>query len=83
MIRPDLKSLFGIITDRGHMPAFFTDQTEASRFFAEHCEAGVFGQSNDIKNIRDNLSYNETSYVMLDGHVMTLRKMIETCTNQE
>lgn len=77
--------VFGAITEsHGQLPAFFTDETEASAFFASHIKdqsQHTFGGTDDVDSVRRFLNYNEKSYVLLDGEPMTGVEMFARLRN--
>jgi hypothetical protein len=70
-------SVFGAITQsHGQLPAFFTDESHASRFGAffipeDKRASTVFGSTDREDELRAFLTFNEKSYVILNGVPMT------------
>ena len=69
--------LFGAITDRGHLPAFFTDQDKAEVFFKEKNATGILGRCDKLYDLRSSLEFHENTYVLVDEVVLTMREFTE------
>ena len=66
----------------GQLPAFFSNQAVASKFFGTMVEEQdqdqhTFGETDDADSIRRFLNFNEKSYVLLDLLPMTGVEMFE------
>lgn len=81
-VSDDGQSIFGAETDKGHVPVFFTDDVTACEFGAanvpEHLRSTtVFAANDSEQDLYDYANMKETTYVLLDGKLMTRAAMFK------
>ena len=71
---PETNLVFGVNTNYGHAPAYFTHEEDAAKFQLDHKAIGLLCRISRIQDVELSLEFNENTYVLFDGKPLLVRE---------